>query len=286
MQLVRHVRCIGLIGLALLLNTSVVFSQWINEPTHAFGTLPFLNTERIKQAQKNELYGTIYTKLPGEMIQKTSGFVKYQFDSLGQTTSMLSYRPYLAFIDSISYHFKNSNARLTEIKAMRKMDYSIQLFRYLKDTLRNSEERIGLLKTGEEIQTNSLSYVDQLIGNELYTTVSYLGGNPYKYIRKNFDSSLHLTCEESIDYLSQDTITTWYTYDENSRLINTRTKVDERVQEITIRYQSNKEVEAIKYYSNGELKNEIQIIYLDGDRALSSVILYDHRTKLMEIIRF
>ena len=261
-------------------------SQLVNEPIHAFDNLPFLNSQYIKNAQLTELYGTIYTKLPGEMILKTKGFVRYQFDSLGQTTSMLSYRPHLAFIDSIRYHFQYSNARLTEIKALRKKDYSIQFFTYSNDKLSNTEERIGLLSTGEEIQTNSLSYVYQILGTDHLTTISYQGGNPYKTVRKTYDVLNNLTCEESIDYLSQDTITTWYTYDEDSKLTHKKTRDGERLEELEISYQSNLEVEAIKYYTNGQLIKEIQIIYQAGNQTLSSVIRLDHRSKLMEIIRF
>ena len=261
-------------------------SQLVNEPTHAFGNLPFLNSQYIKNAQLNELYGTIYTKLPGEMILKTTGFVRYQFDSLGQTTSMLSYRPHLAFIDSIRYHFQYSNARLTEIKTVRKKDYSIQFFTYSNDKLSNTEERIGLLSTGEEIQTNSLSYLDEILGTDHLTTISYQGGNPYKTVRKTYDVLNNLTCEESIDYLSQDTITTWYTYDEDSKLTHKKTRDGERLEELEISYQSNLEVEAIKFYTNGQLSKEIQIIYQAENQTLSSVIRLDHRSKLMEIIRF
>ena len=258
----------------------------INEPTHAFGNLPFLNSQCIKNAQLNELYGTIYTKLPGEMILKTKGFVRYQFDSLGQTTSMLSYRPHLAFIDSIRYHFQYSNARITEIKAIRKKDYSIQFFTYSNDNLNNSEERIGLLSSGEEIQTNSFSYEDEILGTDHLTTISYQGGNPYKYIRRTYDVLNNLTREESIDYLSQDTITTWFTYDVNSKLTRKKTMDGEHLEELVISYQSNQEVEAIKFYTNGQLSKEIQIIYQAENQTLSSVIRLDHRSKLMEIIRF
>ena len=261
-------------------------SQLVNEPTYAFGNLPFLNSQYIKNAQLNELYGTIYTKLPGEMILKTKGFVRYQFDSLGQTTSMLSYRPHLAFIDSIRYNFQYSNARLTEIKTVRKKDYSIQFFTYSNDKISNSEERIGLLSSGEEIQTNSFSYVDEILGTDHLTTISYQGGNPYKNIRRTYDVLNNLIREESIDYLSQDTTTTWFTYDANSKLTHKKTMDGEHLEELVISYQSNQEVEAIKFYTNGQLSKEIQIIYQSENQTLSSVIRLDHRSKLMEIIRF
>ncbi len=280
------IRRISIAIVSYLISTSGALSQLINEPIHAFDNLPFLNSHYIKNAQLTELYGTIYTKLPGEMILKTTGFVQYQFDSLGQTTSMLSYRPHLAFIDSIRYHFQYSNARLTEIKALRKKDYSIQFFTYSNDKLSHTEERIGLLTTGEEIQTNSLSYVDEILGSNRLTNISYQGGNPYKNIRRTFDILNNLILEESIDYLSQDTITAWYTYDENSKLTHKKTMDGERLEELVISYQSNQEVEAIKYYTHGQLRKEIQIIYQAENQTLSSVIFLDHRSKLMEIIRF
>lgn len=286
MQLVFLVRRISIAIVFYLVSTSGLFSQLITEPIHVFSNLPFLNSQYIKQARLNELYGTIYTKLPGEMILKTKGFVKYQFDSLGQTTSMLSYRPHLSFSDSISYYFQYSNARLTEIKALRKKDYSIQFFTYSNNKLSNTEERIGLLSTGEEIQTNSLVYVDQVIGTTNLTTISYQGGNPYKNIRRTYDELNKVSREESIDYLSQDTITTWYTYDANSNLTHKKTMAGTTLEEIVISYQSNQEVEAIKFYTNGELRNEIQLIYQAENQTLSSVICLDHRSKLMEIIRF
>jgi antitoxin component YwqK of YwqJK toxin-antitoxin module len=58
------------------------------------------------------------------------------------------------------------------------------------------------------------------------------------------------------------------------------------LEEIVISYQSNQEVEAIRFYTNGKLRNEIQIIYQAENQTLSSVISLDHRSKLMEIIRF
>jgi hypothetical protein len=58
------------------------------------------------------------------------------------------------------------------------------------------------------------------------------------------------------------------------------------LEEIVISYQSNQEVEAIRFYTNGELRNETQIIYQAETQTLSSVISLDHRSKLMEIIRF
>lgn len=286
MQLVFLVGRVSIAIVFYLVSTSGFFSQLIAEPIHAFSNLPFINSQYIKQAQTKELYGTIYTKLPGEMILKTKGYVRYLFDTLGQTTSMISYRPHLAFDDSISYFYNYTNNNLTEIKAVRKKDYSIQLFTYSHNKLCHSEERIGLISTGEEIQTNSLSYIDQILGADLLTSISYQGGNPYKSIRRTYDLFNKLSREESIDYLSQDTITTWYTYDGNSKLTHKKTKNATTLEEIIISYQSNQEVEAIKFYTNGELKNEIQIIYQAGKQSLSSVITFDHRSKLMEIIRF
>ena len=58
------------------------------------------------------------------------------------------------------------------------------------------------------------------------------------------------------------------------------------LEEIVISYLSNQEVEAIRFYTNGELRNETQIIYQAETQTLSSVISLDHRSKLMEIIRF
>jgi len=286
LQLVNFVRCVSIIIYSFFFNNWVIYSQWVNEPFHAFGTLPFLNADCVKKAQISHLNGKIYTKLPGEMIVKTEGFVKYQFNSLGQTISMVSYRPYLTFKDSICYFFKYSEGHLIEIKTIRKKDYTIQLFTYSNDKLVNSEEHIGLLSTGKEIQTNSLLYSYYNMGDDRYTIVSYKSGNPYKQIRKSYDSLQHLTFEESIDYISQDTITTQYTYDANANLILKQINGGARIEETSLIYQSNKELEAIKHYRNGELKDETQIIYHNGNQALSSVIHFDHLTKLMEIIRF
>ncbi|MFM7596318.1 MAG: hypothetical protein ACKO4Y_09080 [Flavobacteriales bacterium] len=245
-----------------------------------------MNAQRIKQHQIKTLYGTIYTKLPGEMILKTEGFIQFQFDSIGQTTSMRSYRPHLGFQDTIRYFYQYSNKQLVATKSVTKKGYTSQRYTYLKDKLINSEERIGLNSNGEEIQTNSLNYVDQNLENYMLTTVAYEGGHTFKHLLKSYDTTRTLLKEVSIDFLQQDTITTWYTYNEDSNLIHQKTIADQTVNEVHISYQSNGEVEAITYYTNGVLSKEIQVIYQAGNQPLSSVIQLDHRTKAMEIIRF
>ena len=131
------------------MGVSLSFGQLILDPTQAFGTTPYLNPAEIQHQGFTQLHGKIYTKMPGDIIKETAGYIHFQFDSLGQTTYMLSYRPHRAFKDSIIHRFSYDRGFLVEHYAERNNDYTKTLYTFNQALLESTEERIGLKMKGK-----------------------------------------------------------------------------------------------------------------------------------------
>jgi hypothetical protein len=261
------------------------FSQLINQPLNVLGNNPFLNAQLIKEMGIREMHGKIYTKRPSDMIRNTDGFVHYQFDSLGNTTYILSYVPQHPFKDSIAHIFQYDQHGLTTHRTERNMDYSMEQFEYSQGKLIHSEERIGLKQTQEEVITNSLVYDYHSQSNQELITISYQGGNRYQEVLLSYDSINRISNKQIKEYLTDLSQTTTYTYNATNQLEEIE-YIDElgKITSTLIEYESSNEIRAIKTYTNRELTSEIQLIY--SNKHLSSVLTLNHQTQLMEIIRF
>jgi antitoxin component YwqK of YwqJK toxin-antitoxin module len=261
------------------------FSQLINQPLNVGGNQPFLNAQLIKEMGIREMRGKIYTKRPSDLIRNTDGFVDYRFDSLGNTTYILSYVPHHPFKDSIAHIFQYDQNHVTYHRAERNTDYSIEQFEYANGKLINSEERIGLKRPQQEVITNSLVYDYLIQTNQELITISYRGGNKYQEVLLSYDSINRISSKQIKEYLTDLSQTTTYTYNATNQL-EAIEYIDElgKITSTSIEYESSNEIRAIKTYTNGELTSEIQLIY--SNNHLSSVLTLNHNTQLMEIIRF
>ena len=261
------------------------FSQLINQPLNVGGNQPFLNAQLIKEMGIREMRGKIYTKRPSDLIRNTDGFVDYRFDSLGNTTYILSYAPHHPFKDSIAHIFQYDQNNVTYHRAERNTDYSIEQFEYANGKLINSEERIGLKRPQQEVITNSLVYDYLIQTNQELIAISYRGGNKYQEVLLSYDSINRISSKQIKEYLTDLSQTTTYTYNATNQL-EAIEYIDElgKITSTSIEYESSNEIRAIKTYTNGELTSEIQLIY--SNNHLSSVLTLNHNTQLMEIIRF
>lgn len=249
------------------------------------GSQPFLNPPLIKEMGIREMHGKIYTKRPSDLIRTTDGFVDYRFDSLGNTTYSMTYVPHHSFKDSIAHVFQYDQHYLTDHRTERNTDYSIEQFEYLNGKLINSEERIGLKRSQEEVTTHSLvyDYVNQ--SNQELITVGYRGGNRYQEVVLSYDSINRISSKQIKEYLTGLIKTTTYTYNATNQLEEIEF-IDEvgKITSTHIEYESTREIRAIKTYTNRKLTSENQLIY--SNRQLSSILMLNHQTQLMEIIRF
>jgi hypothetical protein len=261
------------------------FSQLINQPLNVGGSQPFLNPQLIKEMGIREMHGKIYTKRPSDLIRNTYGFIDYKFDSLGNTTYTLTYVPHHSFKDSIAHVFQYDQHYLTDHRTERNTDYSIEQFEYFNGKLTNSEERIGMKQSQEEVTTHSLvyDYINQ--SNQELITISYRGGNRYQEVVRSYDSINRISSEQIKEYLTGLIKTTTYTYNTTNQ-IEAIESIDEtgKITSTCIEYDSTGEIQAIKRYTNRKLTLENQLIY--SNRQLSSVLMLNHQTQLMEIIRF
>lgn len=249
------------------------------------GNTPFLNAQLIKEMGIREMHGKIYTKHPSDMIRNTGGFVHYQFDSLGNTTYILSYAPHHPFKDSIVHIFQYNQHGLTTHRTERNTDYSLEQFEYSHGKLIHSEERIGLKQTQEEVITNALVYDCHSQSNQKLITISYQGGNRYQEVLLGYDSINRISNKQITAFLTGLSQTTTYTYNATNQLEEIE-YIDELGKTTTtcIEYEASKEVRSIKTYINSKLTTETQLIY--SNKLLSSVLTLNHHTQLMEIIRF
>lgn len=283
MQLVVVARCLSLV---FTLGVTLSFGQLFLDPTQAFGTFPYLNPTEIQQQGLSQLRGKIYTKMPGEMIKETNGYIQFQFDSLGQTIYMLSYRPHRSFKDSIIHRFVYDHGLLIEHYAERCNDYSKTFYMFNQKILESTEERIGLKKQGEELVTNRLDY---LYTNEAFkqtTDIHYHGGLAYKKQVNLLDSLGRVFEVNEIESLTDDTITTQYLYNDNNQVVQKTVTDQNKVLTYIYTYQEDRQLSAVKTYRNMITQSEIQILYHRGSTQLNAILSLDSNTKLLEIIRF
>lgn len=261
------------------------FSQLIKQPLHVGGSQPFLNAQLIKEMGIREMHGKIYTKRPSDLIRSTDGVVHYKFDSLGNTTYILSYVPHHPFKDSIAHIFQYDHNTLTYHRTERNTDYSVEQFEYANGKLIASEERIGLKRPQEEVITTSLVYDYHSQTNQEIITITYSGGNQYQEVLICYDSINRISRKQIKEYLTDLRQTTSYTYNAINQL-ETIENIDAlgKITSTIIEYESSNEIRAIKTYTNRELTTEIQLIY--SNNRISSVLTLNHQTQLMEIIRF
>ncbi len=260
------------------------FSQLINQPLNVGGGQPFLNAQLIKELGIREMHGKIYTKRPSDLIRSTDGFVDYKFDSLGNTTYSLTYVPHHPFKDSIVHTYQYEQNNLTYHRTERNSDYSIEQYEYANGKLINSEERIGLKRTHEEVITNALVYDYLYPSNQELITIRYRGGNRYREVVLSYDSIHRISNKQIKEPLTGLIQTTHYTYNATNQLEEIAC-IDGigNMTSTRIEYEPSTEIRAIKTYTNGTLTSEIQVIY--SNRQLSSVLILNHQTQLMEIIR-
>jgi antitoxin component YwqK of YwqJK toxin-antitoxin module len=137
----------------------------------------------------------------------------------------------------------------------------------------------------EEVTTHSLvyDYINQ--SNQELITISYRGGNRYQEVVRSYDSINRISSEQIKEYLTGLIKTTTYTYNTTNQ-IEAIESIDEtgKITSTYIEYDSTGEIQAIKRYTNRKLTLENQLIY--SNRQLSSVLMLNHQTQLMEIIRF
>jgi antitoxin component YwqK of YwqJK toxin-antitoxin module len=102
---------------------------------------------------------------------------------------------------------------------------------------------------------------------------------------RSYDSINRISSEQIKEYLTGLIKTTTYTYNTTNQ-IETIECIDEtgKITSTCIEYDSTGEIQAIKTYTNRKLALENQVIY--SNRQLSSVLMLNHQTQLMEIIRF
>ena len=284
MQLVFYFRRTRIISVLLWLTPIQGFSQLINQPLNVGGGQPFLNPQLIKEMGIREMHGKIYTKRPSDLIRNTDGFVDYRFDSLGNTTYSLTYVPHHPFKDSIAHTYQYEQNNLTYHRTERNSDYSIEQYEYANGKLINSEERIGLKRTHEEVITNALVYDYLYPSNQELITIRYRGGNRYREVVLSYDSINRISSKQIKEPLTGLIKTTTYTYNATNQLEEIEF-IDEigKITSTHIEYEPSTEIRAIKTYTNRILTSEIQVIY--SNRQLSSVLILNHQTQLMEIIR-
>ena len=272
---------IAIFALALPLH-----GQLIKDPIHVLEHVPFLNAAIVKEWRIRELKGHVFTKRPGEMILPTAGFVSFQFDSLGQTTSTLCFYPNHSFKDSILHQFEYKEGQIIEHRTERLNDYSIETFEYQHERLINREERIGLKITGHEITTHSLNYNFEENGLQSTTSVNYAGGSLYKEIICQKDSIGRIKTQREIESLNNSEILWIFKYGNKNELKVCEKREGGQTQIIKIDYQNDMEISAVWYYNNGILMKETQILYLESGKRLNAIITLDHQSQFMEIIRF
>jgi antitoxin component YwqK of YwqJK toxin-antitoxin module len=102
---------------------------------------------------------------------------------------------------------------------------------------------------------------------------------------RSYDSINRISSEQIKEYLTGLIKTTTYTYNTTNQ-IEAIESIDEtgKITSTCIEYDSTGEIQAIKRYTNRKLTLENQLIY--SNRQLSSVLMLNHQTQLMEIIRF
>ena len=268
------------------MGVSLSFGQLILDPTQAFGTTPYLNPAEIQHQGITQLHGKIYTKMPGDIIKETAGYIHFQFDSLGQTTYMLSYLPHRAFKDSIIHRFAYDRGFLVEHYAERNNDYTKTLYTFNQALLESTEERIGLKIQGEELVVNRLDYHSIKEGFKQTTDIHYHGGFAYKKQEKLLDSLGRIFKVNEIEPLTGDTVTTQFFYNDIGQVVKKTVHEPTKVLSYSYTYQEDQQLSAVITYENMIKQAEIQIVYHRGSTQLNAILSLDSTTKLLEIIRF
>ncbi len=264
----------------------LVFGQLISRPFEAFSTSPFLNPEIICSLGICELKGKIITKYPEGEFVWTKGYVNYQFDSLGRTLYMQTYKPYKSFKDSVIHQFEYKDSQMIKEYHHDKTGYHILKYTYFNQNLVESEEWMGLKKKNQEVLIHHKEYIHSNTAEGIRTQIYFKGGNLFETQFKILDSTNrleekcifnHATEQKNCERIIYNPMFLPYI-----KYLDSGNNKDYQ----QIEYTNTNEVNAIKNYKSGVLTSETQVIYDAITKGLKTIILLDHTSQLMEIIQF
>ncbi len=287
MQLEHNVSSPALRFLVFTFAFSCAYGQMIQKPEIAFQNEPFFNPTFIKNHNIQRLQGKILTKRKNDVFRETKGFVAFSFHSTGCLSSVVTYKPYASYKDSVVHLFSYDSLG------------NVAQYRILSPT--GCSERNYLYRGGsvymvsDSLQLKGKNKAD--VGSRCYDRTEQ--GNQSNCIVKNecqipIRSWMEIIGDENkvmerieLDLINRDTLVTQYRYDVSHNLVEKSMRNQDGSQMVcfTYAYDTKNFLQEIKEQKNGKIQKEIQILYT-SEGSISDLIFYNHEMDFMEIVRF
>lgn len=265
-----------------------------NELGEAFTDTPFFNTDFIARNHIHRLKGEFIYKKQGEMMQPTTFYYVYEFDSLGRLVLKYETRTDDGTRDTTFMQYAYSGdelAALTTFDREGKTSY-----RY---TLDDGNHRVAesivrtfyadSLHPSREIVLNKETMTWQLADRQAKKTVYNSYGLPYKEVFYYYDERGYLSSRE--EFLMTTSERTIYTYEYNEKgylaaLKRKKAGSDSYEEELRFRYDEYGNLIEKHLYKEGIFTTDTQFLYNEKSRLLNAILIREVKTNFILILRF
>jgi len=261
-------------------------AQWVVDPENWLKGECSFNPDRVANLNLDSLKGHYYVRNGNGVFQKTSGFLVLYFTSEGRTRKTTCCKPYQAWSDSLTQSFLyDTEGRLIEHQQEDRLGYSQQVFDYKAGRLTAERQYIGLIH-GNSMLTNAYDHHYRTVdASTLELTISYSHGSVFQKTILRGRATAHDSVVTQVRYPSLDSTTTTYQF-ASEQLMRIHRRSTNREERVELTYDANNEIESIKQWVNGLLIQEIQFIYAEVSRRISSVVFFSPAQQRMEILTF
>ena len=288
--IVKYITFIAIIFISFVSQAQVLD----NRKGLAFTDKPFFNADFIKENKLKKLKGTFTYKKQGEMMRPTEYKYVYEFNEAGQLVSTFETRTDDGTLDTTwnKYYYDDKN-NLTKHSKTDKDGFLSILYTY--DSLNRviTEEYVRDIDSNNRI-VRSLSFNKERIkyanyGNQIKRTKYNNYDLPYLDEFINYNELGYMVEKIERIKMTSTVYTYQYAYNEKGKLAGiqkTSNRADGVLEEMKFEYDELGNLEEKHIYKKGVFTTDIQILYNEKTKLLSSVITRQVSTNFMMILRF
>ena len=266
-----------------------------NSKGYAFTDKPFFNEEFIKTNKIKKLTGKYSLKKPGKVIQTTEYKYVFSFDTLGHLISTYETKIENGFKDTIInlYEYSKHNHLIVHWK---NDSHGYTSNRYHYDSLNRviaEEVTRDILgsngKVEKSIVLNRETMKYDNYKNQTKKTIYNSYDLPYMEVYCNFNDDGYLLNTEERMKMTSNSNRFYYEYNDKGYMSAYKigTPIEGKFEEEWFfKYDKFGQLYEKHTYKNGEHVTDLQIIYNDQTKLLSSVLTRDVRTNYIYILRF
>ncbi|MBI1838250.1 MAG: hypothetical protein HYR91_13395 [Flavobacteriia bacterium] len=282
--------------LLILFFTVEAYSQILdNKQGSAFTDKPFFNETFIRKNKIKKMTGKYTVKKPGDVMRPTEFKYVFYFDTLGHVTSTFETKNENGFKDTIINIYEYSSENLLAIH-WRNDSHGFTSKHYKYDSLKrivSEETRRDILDVNGKVEQSIILNLETMkyetYPNQIKKTIYNSYNLPYMEVYSTFNADGYLLEIEERLKMTSSSIKFIYEYNSKGLIssIKTTSEIEGKIaEEITFKYDVFGDLSEKEIYKNGQHMTDIQVIYNEDTKLLSSVLTRDVSTNYIYILRF